>query len=279
MTILQGVAQATDDPGPGEFGSRFHEPDAEHSGSTYGLPAPGRVRGDPDEPDSDEFTVSFWFKLPANFESAGSIFKNVLAGRNAGIGTWRVMFSTSSGIVLTAGQGGIFVNSTDLAALAGDGLWHHVIASGDGGLNQYGLFIDGVDELALGGGAGGTITWEIPDNNADVHGFGGQMFTAASFTFHGDLSEVYLDTQNSLLLTSAPNRERFRSAGGLAVDLGKFGTLGTGFTPAIYSPIGDPAQNVGRWGPFRLSEGRPVFEPDETAEDQAPVILLSGPNA
>ncbi len=279
MTILQGVAQATDDPGPGEFGSRFHEPDAEHSGSTYGIPSPGRVRGQPDEPDSVKFTASFWFRLPANFETGGSFLKFVIAGRNAGVGTWGVSWSTSSGIIFSVGISGVSVTSNDLAALAGDGLWHHVIASGDSGLNQYGLYVDGVNEEASNGGAGGTITWEFPDNNADVHGFGGQIFTSASFAFFGDLSEVYLDPQNSLDLTSAPNRERFRSAGGLAVDLGKFGTLGTGFTPAIYSPIGDPAQNVGRWGPFRLSEGQPIADPVTSDQDQAPVILLNGPNA
>ena len=126
-------------------------------------------------------------------------------------------------------------------------VWQHIICSWDlGTAGNRKIYIDGVDKTAqLVFTTGQTIHYE----STNVYVIAGAAHTIAAF----DLAEVYFTVPAAYFdLATAGNREKFRSAGGLPVDLGSDGSTPTGTQPYVYlkSPFSSFGVNSGSGGNF-----------------------------
>jgi len=261
---------------PGAAGSQFVA-----SGSVYSINARDFPTG---EADSDNFTVSFWIKQPSEFADGGSFIKSIITSlRNtvpepgfAGSTPYgfNIAKSPPTSLSLSSNPLGFLlgVNEGFADSWPGDGLWHHILISADISLGTAHIFVDGVDEEAFQVLIPGSIQWEDPSDHL-THSIGGThqrlLNGEVAAVLDAELSEIYFDPQNYLDFTIQSNRELFRTAGGDPVNLGPTGAIPTTAQPAVYCPDGDPAGNVGRWGPYTLVSN--------STPSQTPVVSTVGP--
>ena len=117
------------------------------------------------------------------------------------------------------------------------------------------VFIDGVPKLS------GTHTWDATNSIAlavCTNALVGSQHTP-SLKYNGSISEVYVNLHDTLDLSIPANIQKFRSSGGLPVNLGPTGALPTGTQPEVY--LGDDNDNTnfgtnnGSKGNFTVAAG------------------------
>lgn len=129
--------------------------------------------------------------------------------------------------------------------------WHHLAASWDTTINRKQLFIDGQDSLVPHAA--------LPALNVDytVANWSIGATTVPAQFFTGCFAELYFNIFESLDLTLAANRLRFRTASGRPQWLGDAGILPTGNQPIMYHrmPFGAWQNNQGSGGNFAVASG------------------------
>lgn len=184
--------------------------------------------------DSKMVTVSFWVKFSA--AAGANLLRNqIWSSTESGTGYFMVnRLEVAFGGVFqvfarnTSGTSILDIRST--SAHTNANTWIHVMISVD--LSNTGkrhLYVDGVDELAVSTYTDDTIDFTRPNHYVGSDGGTAQWL-------NGCLSEVYIAQGQYIDLSSSGNRLKFRSAGGLPVDLGATGSVPTGVAPLVYLP-------------------------------------------
>jgi hypothetical protein len=217
--------------------------------------------------DSRVGTVSFWIKV--NDVLAGASGQNFLTVTDAtGLKTSMLAISrnTSGGFHRLSVSLNI-PNSPAISISTNGNLtldtWLHLICSWentfpansaahvDGYLDNT-LIVHGVDQGSL-------LQWGITDapipyasegfewtqGSNDSHNDGHSVFDRS---FDGCLSEFYVNLDERIDLSVLANRQKFRTAGGAAADLGVDGSTPTGAAPILYAANGEFFPNQGYGG-------------------------------
>lgn len=132
--------------------------------------------------------------------------------------------------------------------------WIHILASWDLGNGIGHLYINDVSDVDSGKTllVDDTIHYEQPDWAVGAS-------CGGLFKFNGCMAEVYFAPGEYLDFSVESNRRKFSSAAGYPVDLGAFGNLPTGNTPAVYLKLpkgGSPDDfrlNLGYGGDYAVT--------------------------
>lgn len=172
--------------------------------------------------DSKVGLVSLWF----NAEGGDGTYRGILASYDT---YFAVFLDNSNYLRVTArnssGTQILYMQST-VTYSAGGG-WHHLLAAWDLATGVGQLYSDGVDRLA----GSPTLTNNTIDYTRIEWHLGEGSYERL---WNGCLSEVYFNNAATLDISNSTNREKFRSAGGLPVDLGSTGATPTGAQPIMY---------------------------------------------
>lgn len=208
-------------------------------------------------------TLSFWFNLDAD-GSLEDVFRvSNLVGQQAvqvqKDATNRMklfLIASTSNLLMEATTG----TNTALAASG----WQHFMCSWDHAFPldsaaHITCYLDGV--LVVNGVGGANIIQGNFDLDIAYNARGQRVLqgcnanlTPSDF-FNGCISNLYLNIAERVDLTLLANRDKFRTAGGLTVDLGEFGETPTGSQPFLFAPDGDLQRNKGSGVDLVLTEG------------------------
>jgi hypothetical protein len=201
--------------------------------------------------DGTDLVLSFWFNVTgsdgANQEIiGGNVAKERIRVRKEGDNKWDVRLLTSDGSVVCDVHG-----TTAFSTSVNTG-WHHfAFAMSSGGPQMY---IDGSDDAAATTNNGGTI--EFTDEDRFIGSGDGAS------RGHMDIAEIYINTDETLDLSSSDNMLKFRTAEGKPADLGADGSNPTGNQPNSYfradaDTPGNIVNNLGK-GPNYSFTGTPA---------------------
>jgi len=212
--------------------------------------------------DGKEFSFSFWFKLTDVDDQTQVIFSAVTSGnrfllqRSASGGAQDNNFAvvgrnTSNSLILyiesLLNSNGQFDSSSRNPG------WNHFLMSGNLATSTFHMYANGVNILDTG------ATFLL-NQNIDFTGLFHVGGIGGSARFYGDMAEFWLD-DSFIDFSSSTNREKFRSSGGAAVDLGSDGSTPTGSSPLVYLHLdagetgNNFALNAGTGGDFTVSAG------------------------
>ena len=182
-------------------------------------------RGGTDSTDVDgtDLVLSFWFNITgtdgANQEIIGGpVATERIRVRREGDNKWDVRLLTSGGGVVCD------VHGTTAYSTSVNTGWHHFAFAMSSGGPQ--MFIDGSDDAAATTNNGGTI--DFTEANRIIGSGDGAS------RCHMDIAEIYINTDETLDLSSSDNMLKFRTAEGKPADLGADGSNPTGNQPNSY---------------------------------------------
>ena len=105
--------------------------------------------------------------------------------------------------------------------------WNHFLCSGNLATSTFHMYANGVNVLDTG------ATYVV-NSDIDFTGlFHVGRIGSASTAFYGEMAELWID-DSFIDFSSSTNREKFRSSGGTAVDVGSDGSIPTGSSPLVY---------------------------------------------
>lgn len=214
--------------------------------------------------DGKEFAFSFWFNLADEddqthviFSSRSSSSNRFLLQRSASGGAQDnnlavVGRDTSNNLNLyietLLNSNGQFDSSSRSTG------WNHFLMSGNLATSTFHMYANGVNVLDTG------ATYVV-NSNIDFTGlFHVGRIGSASTAFYGEMAEFWLD-DSFIDFSSSTNREKFRSSGGAAVDVGSDGSTPTGSSPLVYLHLDSGetgnnfASNAGTGGDFSVTAG------------------------
>ena len=132
--------------------------------------------------------------------------------------------------------------------------WNHFLMSGNLATSTFHMYANGVNVLDT----GATVA---VNSNIDFTGlFHVGRIGSASTAFYGEMAEFWLD-DSFIDFSSSTNREKFRSSGGAAVDVGSDGSTPTGSAPLVYLHLDSGetgnnfASNAGTGGDLSVTAG------------------------
>jgi hypothetical protein len=150
---------------------------------------------------------------------------------------------------LLQGASASYLDLRSSTAYTADGTWHHLMAAWDVGNAVSYLYVDGSDDKDEVLNIDGTIEYVKTD-----HQMGANQSGASKIDW--EVADFYFNTAETIDLSSASNRLKFRSAAGKPVDLGiDDGSKPTGSQPIVYfaNPTATWHTNLGFGGGFTES--------------------------
>jgi len=184
-------------------------------------------RGDDLDGNSDAKSAigSFWIM----FNGSDGTQQEIYATDAASAGNY-IRKSATNKIVVVFKDGG---GNNDLViqsntAYTADSTWHHVLWAFDVATGTTQMYIDGSDDEA----AGSTAVNDTLDFATASHVIGGE--TDGSDLVDADIAEFWMDFGETLDISSATNRAKFRDANGRPVNLGDDGSFPLGSQPIVY---------------------------------------------
>lgn len=191
-------------------------------------------------------TVSFWFKRGGGAGVVQEIFLNSSTHFFINIGTDNTI--TIRGQTTGASTCFQLHNTT---AITVDGLWHHCYASWD-------TTSAATSDIAIDGdntGSNHTLFTSGAIDYTDTAWYFAVYNTGNSFWYNGCIAEFWFDT--TFHQSTSANVQKFRTAGGVAVDLGSDGSTPFGTVPLVYFHSTTPGNNNGSGGNF-TANGSPT---------------------
>ena len=213
--------------------------------------------------DGKEFAFSFWFNLADEDDATQVFFSCNTSSSN------RFLFQRSlsggaqdNNLALVGRDASGNLNLYIESLLNSNGQfdsssrnpnWNHVLCSGNLATSTAHLYANGVNVFDT------TADYFVNSNidfTADFH-FGN---VNSSAHFHGEIAEFWLD-DSFIDFSSSTNREKFRSSGGAAVDVGSDGSTPTGSSPLVYLHLDSGetgnnfASNAGTGGDLTVTAG------------------------
>jgi len=214
--------------------------------------------------DGKEFSFSFWFNLADEDDNVQVLFacrdssaNRFLLQRSPSGGAQDnnlaiVGRNTSNTLILyiesLLNSNGQFDSSSRSTG------WNHFLCSGNLATSAFHMYANGVNVLDTG------ATYVV-NQNLDFTGiFHVGRIGADSSGFYGEIAEFWLD-DSFIDFSSSTNREKFRSSGGAAVDVGSDGSTPTGSSPLVYLHLDSGetgnnfASNAGTGGDLTVTAG------------------------
>jgi hypothetical protein len=226
-------------PGKGYHASAFTANASDFDGTNDHLARGSDLSGNAD---GQSGIVSLWFNAEAGTFQKGIIdtANNRFIVQITNDRTVRVRATNSSGTII--------LNMESTGTYDAGGGWHHVLAAWNLATPVARLYIDGSD-VEAGGSTETSATIDYTDTNWEIGRIGG------SANWNGCLAEVYLHVGTTLDISNSTNREKFRSSGGLPVDLGADGSTPTSSQPIIYlhNTTATFQTNLGSGGNFTVT--------------------------
>lgn len=262
------VSQSTQVPGetPGPVGDgtsgapSTYVPNAIlFDGSTNSLQRASALNG---VADGKEGIFSTWFRFDGGDGVDQRIFSNAALRvdiRKIGANTLRIDCDNSVGTLI--------LRMNTVTAFTASAAWHHLLISWDLAATVANIFIDDVDDEAL----GATKIDDVIDYSPFAWAIGAST-TPSTFLF-GALADPYFIPE-FLDITVVSNRRKFIDANGDPVFLGNDGSLPTGGQSAVYMSGSSPDAGInGGYGGDFVETG--TFQHGET---QGPVELVGQAN-
>ena len=213
--------------------------------------------------DGKEWAFSLWFNLSGEDDAVQVFFSCEVSGSNRFLlqrspsggaqdnNLAMVGRNTSGGLNMyiesLLNSNGQFDSSTRSTG------WNHVLCSGNLATSTAHMYANGVNVFDA------SADYFV-NSNMDFTGDFHVGHTNSGAHFHGEIAEFWLD-DSFIDFSSSTNREKFRSSGGEAVDLGSDGSTPTGSSPLVYLHLntgetGDNfASNAGTGGDLSVTAG------------------------
>lgn len=205
--------------------------------------------------DSKLGLISLWFRLDGGDASTMRLCygASTVGGNTARNITVIRQISNFIRIQGFNAAGGSILAIDNTNALTAGATWRHLLASWDmADTAKRHLYVDDVSDLNPIVYTNDTVNYASADFGIAARPDGVQKF-------NGCLAEVYMNFGVYLDLSVESNRRKFRTAAGLAADLGADGSTPTGSAPTIYlhlatgEAVANFATNRGTGGDFSIS--------------------------
>ena len=198
--------------------------------------------------DAKTGTISFWVKFSGandtrqvifSTHESGTLFFAVNRLESAFGGVFQIFARNS------AGTGILDIRST--STFTNLNTWYHVVASWDlANASNRGLYVNGVNELAVTTWSNDTIDYTRPNHNVGANNLPGSFV-------NGCISEFWYAPGQYIDLSVSGNRDKFRTSGSKPVNLGATGSTPTGSAPILYLKSADTAFEVNAAGTGNLT--------------------------
>ena len=198
--------------------------------------------------DGKKGLVSVWFRLNGGNDAAQRIFAT-----EGGIFYFDRAASNKITVVgYTAAIVQVLGLTSTASYTAGSSLIH-LLAAWDLATATGQMYVNGADDLA----GGSTLTNLDIDYTRTDHAFGSS--NGGSSKCNMDIAEAYVNLAETLDISNAANRAKFRTASGTSANLGTDGSTPTGIAPIVYfkhapgAAATDFATNRGGGGNFTIT--------------------------
>jgi len=212
--------------------------------------------------DGKEWAFSLWFNLSGEDDAVQVFFSCEVSGSNRFLlqrspsggaqdnNLAIVGRNTSNTLILYIES---LVDSGSFDSSSRNTGWNHFLCSGNLATSTAHMYANGVNVFD-------SSADYFVNSNMDFTGDFHVGHTNSGAHFHGEIAEFWLD-DSFIDFSSSTNREKFRSSGGEAVDLGSDGSTPTGSSPLVYLHLntgetGDNfASNAGTGGDLSVTAG------------------------